>query len=550
MYLSRSLTSHFLLSQLYLFPKATALHTETDAKINSYWQGGFAQNITGTTPEPYPTCSITGRVKIKAHTIGSSAFQQLVGDNEVEISVNEDLIAEFVKNIRDGNYMSEIFHPELPYVALAAFANNPNPRFKRDLSNALTWYEAAKDYPEGGLKISPLFDDRGEWTDEARAYSKLFVQNPYWGSNIHQIPSPELLETIRTSMRHLPRSQQVFARFQHAVPNGHVPLAELSFEADRILFEKRSGRQVIVESRLGPLSREVIVKALMLGRQRICHIPFPGISTEKVWGEREITSLELAYISRGLWEHMYNHSPLIVDVFRELILMFRGITGESMSDEIWGLSLFGGMGTAPLTNSDINVEFDTRLQFINDKLQYGGQFTLLTWSMALHLHVNRGRLEEQYGLNIDKIPTLNQMNHLMKLADPFLQLHSNLERIYLLQKLASLGITDDTGVRHFFQENPVHLPRLTLKRAYWLDRQSRDFPEQSIEDYLYSSREFLRILADGKPLRLAPPIWLEKFTAVAKFQTGLLVLLILGRGFAIMDRGRGPLLRRLAVIAV
>lgn len=490
--------SKFAVPQMHLMHQST-VQTFQLLQMEPYLEGGCCpSNPFDSFTEEYPMCSLSGRIKVLSCTIGSEAFHNFVGNNEPEMSIDQEQIDELARNINKANYPSKIiFNKEMPQRALAAFAQGKISIW--DISNVLLWHQFAKDYPDCGLTILPLFDDEGNWTNEA--YNELlFSKLSNYVPDDHPFNSffYGKLELLRTLIRQLPPSQQVWRKSRLTWSDFEGKLirnVEFSFEAWRVFLYVQSNRHFTLEPRLGNFTKNDIVNAEIDKRSRPCNIPFPGITTVNTLNKNIVSPSVFSGHDQlhGLLMHIY--SPELVDALREILLEFRKTIGELISSEIWGIGDFAFINLRKQSNleKDPTLEFDKAISAV---LSSSGYFDdpknlIFDWYIVLHMRAHHERWLTQYGISIEKIhgghrrEILGQVHHssklyfinqLVKLAEPFLNDYSTIEKIYLLKKLKEYGsklkkATYETfflpelsvkEVRDFFQ-TPLILPILKIE---------------------------------------------------------------------------------------
>lgn len=414
------------------------------------------------------TSSIPSRIKVDPRTMGSEAFRSFVGNNEPEMSNDPVKTAALVKNIHEANYTPEILSdPELPYLALAGFYNGQLSVW--DVSNLCIWHQLGIDYPDSGLTILPLFDAGGNWTKHALDEITRMVQNDAIRDSDKKSLSDDEMEKLRIALRQLPLSQQVFHTFKGWKkpyrPDFIRP--ELSLDGRRILLNIEHGRHFAFEPRLGPFTKNDIVTMEVDHRCRLGNIPFPGIEFEKILNKKLVTPSNFAAHDR--FHRLLLHKYSTVDAILEILAGFKRMTGEEMSREIWELGDFDFNNVnspAQGPNKEFNTVIGSMISKLSDvrrfppfykDLKEHAESSLLGWGIVLHIRANREQWQK-HGLSVDELPFLNYMNELVEESEPYLQNYSILQQIYLLQKLASSGMTADK-----FFASPPEVPRLTIE---------------------------------------------------------------------------------------
>lgn len=466
--------------QMHLLPEV-AINGNGPVKfnINPYFER-YTQNASEMT-ENYPMCSLSGRITVNPLMMETN-FRNFVGDKEIEISVKEDHIDDLVKNVQKGNYPSTmIYDSALPDSAFAAFAKNQITRL--DLSNLLIWHQLTKDYPQGDLTILPLFDEEGNWTPEA--YKEL-LSSKLWNQMSDDHPysflPPEKYELLRISIQQqLPPSQQVWRKI-NIEPLSHkffLGNAEFSLGAFPVLLNVISGRSFGMEPTCRTFTEEDITAKNINQKSRMIDIPCPHI-TKKV-GQFINPSL----FSRHDRLHviaMHTYSTKLVNALLEILVEFQKTMGESMSEEIWRIGdfdfyeLWSKRSLVKDPNEEFNLALEAIIRLIKD-------ISVLEWFIPLYMRAQRENFQTNYQLSSDRILGLDSINQLVMLAEPFLQYYTDLEKIYLLEKLRELGIknlndvdrlfaTDRSvpklnaeTVSEFFRSVPEVLPQITVERV-------------------------------------------------------------------------------------
>lgn len=456
-----------------------------DLEMMPLRESNLTQSILAEYIENDPSCVSNGRIKVDTRLMDwmgskglklTNAFQDFIGNIEPEMSIKWDSVSELVENVKNATYTPVLTsNPELPNLALTGYASGQLTIW--EVSYILILHQLSVDYPNSGLTILPLFDAEGNWTEQARNEILRMVQNDVIRDSDKKSLNDDELERLRVALRQLPPSQQVFHTFQGLEKwewkiGQFVFSVELSLEARRILLRIEHNRDFGFKPRLGSFSKNDVVTTFEDFRSRLGDIPFCGAVTGKMINRRPVTPSDFAAHDRFHWLLMHKYSTVTVNALVEILAEFKKITDETMSTEIWDLVDFDFHAVA-LPAKDPNGEFNTIIESMiykssdfpkippfDDEIIKYAKSSLLGLSVVLHMRANQDHWQKQYGLSVDKIPLLAYMNSLVEESEPFLQKYSNLQRIYLLQKLVS----SDMAVDKFFALQP-QVPELTIVRV-------------------------------------------------------------------------------------
>lgn len=382
---------------------------------------------------PYPNCSLSNRIKVTT-TMGSEAFRHFVGANQVEMSNDQASIDELVKNVTQAKYSRKMMaNPELPYLALAAFAQDQISVW--DTSILLICHQLTKDYPKHKLFIGPLLDENGAWT------SGILNQLENMNSFDESIRfSTKEKEQFRLAIQRLPLSQQIF----YTTPSAPFLLGlELSLEAKRVLLSIKHKRHYGLEPRLGELTKTDILIAEIARRSRACYIPFPDVPVNL--GNFEGSHSSFSGHDRGHLTILHGYPNKLFSAKIELIREFMKVTGVRMSKEIWNIADFA---------RDLSSTWDNTYAFVRTDIYL--DTPVWGWHAILHLRNHKERWEKEYSIGIERMGllSLHEMNHLVDLAEPYLKDRPLLEQIYWLEELRKKGIDQKVDIDVFFKSSP------------------------------------------------------------------------------------------------
>lgn len=388
-----------------------------------------------------PRKPTSARVKVSLQNRSrSDAFRRFVGNNDPEISIDPGAVAALVAQTKRAAYTHRmITDPDLPYLALAAFADDQLSVW--EVSSLIIWHHLAKEHPELGMQIRPIFDGNGNWTADAM-------------EAIHEVEKFLLLvndasrsldkQTLLTAMRQLPLSQQVVRVFNQTwrTPSPVLNQVELSLEAQRILLRAHNPRHFAIEPGLGIASAYDILAAQFKG-YRPAYVPYPGIMNITPIMRRKEAQSVASFHDRLQWILTNAYSPTLLDALRDVVVSFINVTKKPMSSEIWK---FADAVFKKYKSGTAAVEFNGAL----DSMLFDGENSVWRWHAVLYMRQNAEAWQQKYGFSASEVGVLETMNALAAEAEPYLRHRPMLTQIHHLQTLASTHLKTDGQLADYF----------------------------------------------------------------------------------------------------